>query len=262
MKKRILEYLLLAFGIPALCIFFGSRTANDTFRLILYGIEGASPAIAVILILLLHNKAEHAGKYLRDKYLSHLSVSKCLLGCAIPFAILTGAKIASIIMGDPYFYPEGLTIRKVVIILWALIAEELGWRGYLQDKLQNLVPDRYIPLLTGMTWALWHYHFLLSGSMEVPIVAFTLGCILESYGYFMITKLARNNIVPASIWHFTGNLMFNIYRFDPQWHNGDIRYYWIATGFYALCPLLYYIYKKRQCMIHGKKHRHSSRKTL
>ena len=147
-------------------------------------------------------------------------------------------------MKDIYVYPALLSTRKIVIILWALVAEELGWRGYLQDRLEEILPHKYIPLFTGVIWALWHYHFLLSGSMDVPIVAFLLGCVFESYGYFTITKLSKNNIVPASIWHFTGNMMFNLYRFDPQWHNGNQLYYWIATLFYAANILLFILYEK------------------
>jgi len=42
-----------------------------------------------------------------------------------------------------------------------------------------------------------------------PFVLLILGCVFESYGYFVITKLAKGNIIPASIWHFSGNLFVN-----------------------------------------------------
>ena len=153
----------------------------------------------------------------------------------------------TIIMGDIYVYPALLTVRRMVIILWALIAEELGWRGYLQDKLEVILSHKhkYVPIFTGIIWALWHYHFILLGSMNVPIVAFTLGCVFESYGYFTITKLSKNNIVPACIWHFTGNMMLNLYRFDPHWHNGNSVFYWIVTVFYAINILLFVLCEKR-----------------
>jgi len=240
----VLEYLLLAFGIPALCILLCRINKNNIFNFILYGIEGASPTIAVIIILL-HNKKENLNEYIHDKYISNLSLQKCLWAFLIPFIILTCAKMAAILMGDIYVYPALFTVRKTVIVLWALVAEELGWRGYLQDKLEKNLSYKYIPLFTGIIWAMWHYHFILSGTMNVPITAFTLGCVLESYGYFTITKLAKNNIVPASIFHFTGNMMFNLYRFAPEWHNGDNLYYWIATVFYALNLLIFVLFEKR-----------------
>lgn len=105
--------------------------------------------------------------------------------------------------------------------------------------MERLFPDLLIPLITGFIWFLWHYHFVLSGSMEVPIFAFLLGCVFESYGYYALTKVAKNNIVPASIWHFVGNLVFNMYKFDAQWHNGNTTFYWVATVCYAINILVF-----------------------
>ena len=65
--------------------------------------------------------------------------------------------------------------------------------------------------------------------MEAPIVAFTYGCIAESYGYYVITKLAKGNIVPASIWHFSGNLFFNLYLLNPNWNGGSTMPYIIVN---------------------------------
>lgn len=243
---QILEYLIMAFGIPLLCVLLYRINENQGINLILYAIQGASPSIAVIIVVFAHNRKTGLKKYMYDKYISNLNLGKCILGFLVPFILLTGAKIVAIILGDEYIVPSPITIRKMLIILWALIAEELGWRGYLQEKLETILPDKYIAPFTGIIWALWHYHFILSGSMDVPVVAFTLGCIFESYGYFAITKLAKNNIVPASIWHFTGNMMFNLYRFDPQWHNGKIIFYWITTIFYAATIFLFVAYEKKK----------------
>ena len=131
-----------------------------------------------------------------------------------------------------------------MIIAWALVAEELGWRGYLQVELGRVVSRRWVPLLVGVIWGAWHFHFFLSGSMEVPIVPFFLGAIFESYGYYAVTEQSDGNIVPASLWHFTGNLFFNLYRFDPSWHEGNLQACWIVTAMYAV-NLIYFHYSKR-----------------
>lgn len=243
---RITEFLILTFGLPALCLLLFQMSGNTIFHFIVYGIEGASPMLAAIFIVSIHGKKEGVGKFLHDKYISNASPVICILAFAVPFTILTIAKMIAVWMGDMYVYPMFPTAGKMLIIAWALIAEELGWRGYLQDELERILPHCLIPLLTGVLWALWHYHFVLSGSMDIPIVAFALGCIFESYGYFAITKMAKNNILPASIWHFTGNLIFHIYRFDPQWHNGDTTFYWIATVCYGANIILFILYEKKE----------------
>lgn len=241
--REIIEYVLLAFGIPMFCVLLCRINDNNIFQLILYGIEGASPSLAVMILVFAYNRKNGLKKYLYEKYILSFNMKTCLLGFLVPFLLLSCAKAVSIILGDEYIFLLPVTSRKLVIILWALLAEELGWRGYLQEKLEKNISDKLIPFLTGMIWALWHYHFILSGSMNVPAVAFLLGCVFESYGYFAITKVVKGNIVPASIWHFTGNLLFNLYRFDPQWHNGNTTSYWIATIFYAFNIILFGLYR-------------------
>ncbi|MDD5950086.1 MAG: hypothetical protein PUC39_10245 [Lachnospiraceae bacterium] len=146
--KEIIEFLLIAFLIPALCMWVRENNSNSIVDLIVYGIEAASPALAAVIVVILKSR-KSLGKYLYEKYLLNFSLRKCILGIFIPFFILSLAKLISIWMGDNYLYPVVPNIRKIVIILWALIAEELGWRGFLQDKLERLLPDFFIPLLTG-----------------------------------------------------------------------------------------------------------------
>ena len=236
--KEIILFLLIVFLLPAICVWILENNSNSIVALIIYGVEGASPALAAVIVVV-YKSRKSLGKFLYEKYLLNLSLRKCMLGIVIPFSILSLAKIISIWMGDNYLFPVVPDIRKMVILLWALIAEELGWRGFLQDKLERLLPDFLIPLITGFIWCLWHYHFIISGSMEVPILAFLLGCVFESYGYYALTKAAKNNIVPASIWHFVGNLFFNMYKFDAQWHNGNTMFYWVATVCYAINILVF-----------------------
>ena len=50
--------------------------------------------------------------------------------------------------------------QKNIIVMWALVAEELGWRGYLQEKIEAHVGDVLTPLIVGIIWTVWHFHFL------------------------------------------------------------------------------------------------------
>ena len=75
--------------------------------------------------------------------------------------------------------------------------------------------------------------------MEVPYIAFALNCIIESYGYYVITKMSKGNIVPGSIWHFSGNYFFNLYLINPNWNNGSIVPYHITNTVYIIIFILY-----------------------
>ncbi|MBP8715592.1 MAG: CPBP family intramembrane metalloprotease [Lachnospiraceae bacterium] len=62
------------------------------------------------------------------------------------------------------------------------MAEELGWRGYLQDEIEKKCGSLMTPIFVGLIWTAWHYHFFILGTMEVPIMIFAFGCVAESYG--------------------------------------------------------------------------------
>ena len=67
---QILEYSLLAFGIPLLCIFLCRLTRikeNGALSLILYGIEGASPTLAVIILIFVQNNKCNLTEYLTKR---------------------------------------------------------------------------------------------------------------------------------------------------------------------------------------------------
>lgn len=94
--KEIILFLLIAFLLPALCVWILGKNSNSIVDLIIYGIEGASPALAAVMVVLRNRKS--LGKFLYEKYLLNLSLRKCMLGIVIPFSILSLAKIISIWM--------------------------------------------------------------------------------------------------------------------------------------------------------------------
>jgi membrane protease YdiL (CAAX protease family) len=95
------------------------------------------------------------------------------------------AKLTSLIFleGIPFF--TGITGKKLIVIMWALVAEEFGWRGFLQEKL-----DR-------------------------------------QFGH----------IVPSSLWHFTGNLLFNIYLINPEYNQGSIIPYLVFIAYSTIMAI-------------------------
>lgn len=174
----------------------------------------------------------------------------CLIGFLLPALVLTIGK--SLTYLTPY-HNQFLTIpsfNKMIIIAWALVAEELGWRGYLQDEIEKKWGNDMTPLLIGFIWAAWHYHFFISGTMDVPLIPFTYGCIAESYGYYSITKLSDGNIIPASLWHFSGNLFLNLYLINPNWNNGSIVPYFIIN-MVSTVYIGVFIYYRRKKRYHG-----------
>ena len=247
-KKNILCYLSYVFVIPLLCILLMKNFSllnSGVFQFILYGVEGASPFLAVMLVTIQRNGLSGFKKYIRQKYICNFHLKYVIRAILIPITILTMAKLTTYLMGYNTTFLSIPSTKKIVIILWALFAEELGWRGYLQDKLEWISSEWLIPFITGMIWLLWHYHFYLLGTMDSSILIFGYGCIVESYGYYAITKMAKGNIIPASVWHFVGNLFFNLYLFDSNWNNGSLIPFIVANLYYTINIGVFIFYKKR-----------------
>ena len=98
-----------------------------------------------------------------------------------------------------------------MVILWALVAEEGGWRGLLQGELARRLPARWVPPAVGAIWALWHYHFYLAGRMETPFLLLAASCILDSYLCARLWQWGRGNLLPAMLYHCAGNGFLHLF---------------------------------------------------
>ena len=132
--------------------------------------------------------------FLSTHYKQNFSLGYCIIAFAIPMLFLSIGKLIIYFVMPSSSGLKLPTIKKGLIILWALIAEELGWRGYLQEQIERRIGSSLTPLVVGLIWALWHFHFWMIDGIDVPITVFTYGAIAESYGYYMITKLSKGNI--------------------------------------------------------------------
>lgn len=219
-------FLAVAFGLPLLCV---AMVKNITVfqigipNLILYGIAAMSPTLAALIVTVTFGGRAGFVSFLRRCYIRNIRLVSILLAILIPFLVLFATKL-TLLIGDNSFTPvSGMALKpsRLPVIFWALIAEEMGWRGFLQEQIDNEFGFPATPILVGGVWALWHYHFFWLGTLTAPIVLFVIGCIAESFGYYWITKKAKGNIIPASVWHLTGNFFFNLFLISHEQNNGS-----------------------------------------
>lgn len=258
LKRKISNYflpffLLLAFVIPLLCIAlmrYVPVCSQGSLQFILYGAEAASPSLAALIVILVRSGRSGVRAFLYQKYRRGFCIRFCFIGFLAPAVLLTIAKCITLLTPCHNAFITIPSSKKIIILLWALVAEELGWRGFLQSELERKWGCNVTPFLVGLIWFIWHYHFFLSGTMDIlasaPLtIAFLYGCVTESYGYFLITRLSRGNVVPASLWHFSGNLFFNLYLFNPEWNGGSIVPYILVNTLYMSYVGLFVYYRKK-----------------
>lgn len=227
-KKYICLFLIFAFGLPFICVFLVKNfnvLQSGFLNFTLYGIEAMTPALAALLTTAILNDSKTVRLFLRKSYLDNIKTRYIILAVMIPFVVFTLTKITSLIFvqGTPFI--TSISAKKLIIIMWALITEELGWRGFLQGRLDKYLGHIGTPIFIGIIWALWHYHFFWLGTMSAPLTLFALGCITDSIGYYWITKKSKGNVIPASIWHCVGNLCFSLFLINPEYNQGRIEPY-------------------------------------
>lgn len=218
---RIVLYLILAYvPVYILCLAYSDKQGSVTSRfagntLMLY------PAIAAIITRIVtkegfRNSFLGFGKRNSGKYYA-LAV---LYPIALPFVsalILHLFIVKNGSISDSAFASDGVT--AFAMLLMSIISgfatavhgfgEELGWRGYLTPKLEELMPAPAAIVVTGIIWALWHgpllaygydfgrdYDFFPYGGFIAMIVM----CIFFSALLTWLTK-RTNSIYPAALCH-------------------------------------------------------------
>lgn len=178
----------------------------------LFGISAISPTIAGFLTTILLYKTKVTVVFVKQLFCSKFKKKLCIWAAVIPIIEILIMQILLYVNGYKFGMVQNLNLVQILIISYSLIAEETGWRGFLQNHLElNNIKPYLIPVFTGIVWGLWHYHFYLIGSISYPLYWFFIGCISDSYIYYWITRKSNGNIVPASLLHFSYNLMSNLF---------------------------------------------------
>jgi membrane protease YdiL (CAAX protease family) len=97
----------------------------------------------------------------------------------------------------------------VVFLVIALI-EEVGWRGYAQDRLQQPLGALSASLVVGVVWALWHlpqWWIPETGqAAKWPFAVFAAGTVAQSVGLVWLYHGARASILLVALAHAAINL--------------------------------------------------------
>jgi len=204
---------------------------NGILYYILYGFEAVTPTLSALIVIYMFYGKKKVITFLKESYIENFKIMNIILAVLLVFIIGLVTYILCALVSDFSILNTNLSMNKIIVLLWSLIAEELGWRGFLQKEL-DMKHKKFIPLLVGIIWSLWHYHFFLLGTISVPILLFIISCVIDSYILYFLTKKSQQNIIPASVYHFMENCLFCILLIYPNQQNGNIlpyMYYLISS---------------------------------
>ncbi|WP_350351114.1 CPBP family intramembrane glutamic endopeptidase [Microbacterium sp. A8/3-1] len=101
----------------------------------------------------------------------------------------------------------------VLFLITGPIAEEFGWRGFVQPRLRLCWTPVRTAVVLGSVWALWHVPlYFLPGTGQYETGLFTVGglifmitCIPLSLLYVFVTERLGGKMWAAILIHFAGN---------------------------------------------------------
>ena len=172
---RIVLYIVLAY-LPVYVLGFAFSDKEGGLTSALAGNSlMLFPAIAVIITRLITKEGFKdallgTGRRKSGKYYAAAVIFPVLLPL-ISGLILHLFIVKSGSIGDSAFCDNGMLTAALLLTAPATglamaahgFGEELGWRGYLTPKLEELMPTPLAIVVTGIIWALWHGPLLAYG---------------------------------------------------------------------------------------------------
>lgn len=235
---ELILFLMIAFLLPVISMVAQAMISNDFICFILYGIQAAAPTISAIAVL---SSSKKGKKFLVQMFRKEHLIMAVILPVIVACVTMFLAKLIFCAASGVDFALVSIPAVQFIIILWALFAEEIGWRGYLEPLLRTYGINKWmVPGIVGMIWGLWHYHYFLQNGIEVPILLFFISCVIESYIYSFFMSITGDNVVSAMTYHFAWNLLIYVAAINPANNNGSIVPYIILVELEALVLFIFW----------------------
>ncbi len=130
-----------------------------------------------------------------------------------------------------------IAVLQQIVLPIFIMGEEIGWRGFLQNRLlENYGPWTAIVIL-GIVWGIWHVPVALKG-YNLPnhpkfeaFIFYPFVCIVYSAILVFLTLMTKS-ILPAILFHTTNNNLGGValLLFDKQDERKEIIIYFTIGG--------------------------------
>ena len=216
---------------------------NTTTAVLLSAVGAFGPGIgAIVCLRTLQGKAA-VGSYLRSFFDFRLGWKVWVL---VP-GLLASASLAAWLIPElfglarlPTILPT-LWILPAYFVLMVLLGggqEELGWRGYILDHLEERLGSWWGNLVLGLAWGLWHLPlFAVSGASQAqtPLLAFLLVTVGYSWLFAWAREWSGKRSLSGLVMHGAANTVFALFP-TLALHSGAAqpRYWLWAAMIFAL----------------------------
>lgn len=230
--KNLIIYYLLTVGftwlilIPAVMQSLGRQTYNVSNDSFIMAATFMPSIIALLFTYAKYGKKQMVNLIIRTvqyrlpvkTYLYIFFLMPCTLLIAYFFTkLLAGSQLNSVLLptleGQPWLI---FPIFLYMLALQGPLGEELGWRGFVLDRLLKLKKPLTASIILGLCWTLWHLPlFFINGSIQFQIAA--NGLLVALIGYLLYTVMltvlmtvlyleTNGSIFAALLFHTVANL--------------------------------------------------------
>lgn len=224
--RRLGLYLLIAFALSLLLIVFRKPMETSArVSFIITQLFSFSPAIACLITRAV-TKEGFGDMKLHFNFRGNFRWY--LLAFAVPLLCFSASELLPVIIGGHGSRLSAFTVDNVLSVIFilmgqsavvsaGLLGEELGWRGYMNRKLEPLVGTLGTCLIGGIIWGLWHFPIDISnylggyGSFSFSMkLAFGRLVLLTCFGVFLMWLTKKtDSVFPAVVAHFMFNASQN-----------------------------------------------------
>ncbi|MEQ9168707.1 MAG: CPBP family intramembrane glutamic endopeptidase [Fulvivirga sp.] len=219
--KKIYHYFLFTFLISWVLwspLYFSKDVSE------FWALPGAwGPTISAIFVTWIHDGKASVKQLLKKLLIWRVSIKYYLFAIGLSAFLVSAAMLLSKLFFnvDLNFssIPRGMGLEDgdilmsflllpVLFLVSALvggpIAEELGWRGFAQEKLQLKYSATTSGLVIGCFWVLWHLPlmiFLPQGIGHMPIVAYIIVMVNMSVLFAWFYNKTKGSVLLAVLFH-------------------------------------------------------------
>ncbi len=203
-----------------------------------------APFLSVLLLALLQEKIGLKAFFRRlfrteeKKKTVLLTVGFC--GAALIFALLRGQPNGSVW----YLLPLGF----LVMIPFVGIAEEAGWRGFLQPELEKRMKFPFSVLTVAAVWAVWHADQWLDASSNHygdSFIGFSINILVWAFALAALYK-ATKSVMACAVYHAFVNAIGAVYDWNTLFDAfpGD-AFTNVYRAVLLICSIVLWLYTDR-----------------
>jgi len=203
-----------------------------------------APFLSVLLLALFQEKIGLKAFFKRlfqteeKKKTVLLTVGFC--GAALIFALLRGQPNGS----AWYLLPLGF----LVMIPFVGIAEEAGWRGFLQPELEKRMKFPFSVLTVAVVWAVWHADQWLDASSNHygdSFIGFSINILVWAFALAALYK-ATKSVMACAVYHAFVNAIGAVYDWNTLFDAfpGDV-FTNVYRTMLLICSIVLWLYTDR-----------------